>query len=192
MLTKPFPLKSAELIKEFTLEMMKTYNEKNFYVKNLVPDDNLSSILNKELLEYNLPTFLNFLVFKRKNYFNETKTHIDYNNLLHQVVNASLIIPVEGYQDTYMYWMHGKFITETNLIQGSNTNNNVSYQTISWLEQPRLLYKEEILEPTLCRVDIPHNVSSRKDGAYRTVVTIRLNGNPSFEEIIKRRFTCGR
>jgi len=185
MLTKLFLLKNSELIKEFTLEIMDTLNTNNLYIKSVYPNEKLAKDINEELQDYSLPTFSNFLVFKRKNYFHPhpNKTHIDYSNGLDQFIKASIVIPVEGYHNTFMYWMEGDYTTDTTFLE-----DGISGKIIKWKEEPKLLYKEEIIQPTLCRVDVPHDACSRIDGKYRTVVTIRLSGNPSFEDIVKRRF----
>ena len=39
----------------------------------------------------------------------------------------------------------------------------------------------------LCRVDAPHSATSRKDGSYRLVMTLRFEENLSIEEIMTRR-----
>ena len=107
--------------------------------------------------------------------------HIDSGREDLEPIHASIVIPVEGYHDTFMYWMDGQY--EEKL---SFTDTGVSYKKIVWVRAPKLIKCIQILDTTLCRVDVPHSASSRLDGSYRTIVSIRLQGNPTVEEILAK------
>ena len=82
-----------------------------------------------------------------------------------------------------MFWVQGEYTTQENLLP-----NGTKYQTIDWKTEPAIVNTIEINEPTLCRVDIPHDALSNINGEYRTILSIRLKGNPKFEDVIKQRF----
>jgi hypothetical protein len=83
-----------------------------------------------------------------------------------------------------MFWMDGDFNLETRVLPHGDP-----YQIVVWKSKPKMIKEVEILEPVLCRVDVPHDALSNLDGSYRTILSIRLTGNPKFEEIIDKRFT---
>jgi hypothetical protein len=59
---------------------------------------------------------------------------------------------------------------------------------LSWNTPGSLVEQVEISKgPMLCRVDVPHSATSRKDGSYRLVMTLRFEENLSIEEIFSRR-----
>jgi hypothetical protein len=181
-----FPLKCVDLLKEETLTYMNQFHGDMIYVKELPASSDLVNVFNQEMNEYGLSGAWNFLCFKRKYFFKETTTsvHIDTGagSDLSRVY-SSIVIPVEGCEDTYMYWVDGMYDVVP------KTTSYGSYMSLGWKNNPTILDRIEISkEPTLTRVDIPHCVTSRKDGSYRTVLTIRLLGNPTFDEIIKQRF----
>jgi hypothetical protein len=66
---------------------------------------------------------------------------------------------------------------------------NSAYSILKWKSDAKFLDRVEInKEPILTKVDVPHGATSRRDGSYRTILSIRLQGNPDFDEIIKKRF----
>ena len=162
---------------------MSKFNRDIIYVQNITMPDELLAKLNQEMNEYGLPGVWNLLCFKRRFFFDKsTKVHIDYS-ALHGEVHSSIVLPIEGCTDTYMYWMDGDYKADKKLIPGA------SYLGVNWNSPPNVLDSVEIdTEPMITRVDIPHSVTSRKDGSYRTILSIRLQGNPTFEEILQKRF----
>jgi hypothetical protein len=181
-----FPLKCVNLLKDEALIYMNQFHSDMLYVKELPVSSALLNVFNQEMNEYDLAGAWNFLCFKRKYFFKEaaTSVHVDTgagSDLSR--VHSSIVIPVEGCEDTYMYWVDGKYDVVP------KTTSYGSYMSLEWKSNSTILDRIEISkEPTLTRVDIPHNVTSRKDGSYRTVLTVRLLGNPTFEEILQKRF----
>ncbi len=155
-------------------------NTKFLYVENIKIPIELEKKINMELKDYGLPDMEAFVCFKRKMFFEKTSiVHIDYS-VQYETINSAIIIPIEGCSDTSMYWMDGNFSTEKKTISGSG------YLGIIWLSMPTLIDSVEISsEPCLVRVDVPHGVTSRLDGSYRTIISMRLKNNPTVDEILK-------
>lgn len=180
--THPFPLNLYTSIREYTAEYMKQYIKDDIYAVRLDLPKDLIYDLEKELHSYNLPGISNLLVFKRKNYFKprlET-VHVDFST---EFIHASIVLPIEGCNDTKMFWMDGDYECKKYFLPHGD-----AYQLVKWKNNPLIIAEQEIIEPTLCRVDMPHDALSSIDGSYRTVLTIRLKNNPTFEEIINKRF----
>ena len=180
-----FPLTNIQRLIDFVKEYTASLNDKQLYVlpiMNLIPFDVLDEI-NTELIGYGLPKLMNISIFKRKN----SKMSLD---LLHtdaiddDIVHSSVVIPVTGYENTFMYWMDGP-----HRVVRLHTETGGTYNRVEWISVPRTFSKFEITKPTLCRVDVPHSATSR-DNMYRTVVTMRFEGNPTVDEIIKIRNLC--
>ena len=187
--TYPFSLKSYASIKEFSLTYMAQYNEKPAYVTDIPLPPALETELDEELSQYDLPVRPRLLAFKRRGDLfatpNKEFAHVDYTSYPNgPAYHASLILPIEGCAGTEMYWMSGKYKLELQY-----TASGVPFNEITWEEEPKLMHSVEINEPTLARVDIPHNVLSNQiTGEWRTVVTLRFKDNPTFEEILQKRF----
>jgi hypothetical protein len=162
---------------------MNQFDSDDLYVKNIEMPTDLLNLLNQELNEYGIAGAWNFLCFKRKNFFTKTlSVHKDYS-LCDGEVHSSIVLPIEGCAGTYMYWLDGKYVTERKIVAESH------YLSVIWKELPHDVGQVEINhEPMLTRVDVPHGVVSRKDGSYRTILSIRLLDNPDFDEIIEKRF----
>lgn len=185
MLTYPFPFAAFTHIQNYVIDAMQNFNKDKFYLKSIFVPQELENTINTELHSYNLPELSNFLVFKRKNFYEpvQSHVHIDYSVVLDEFVNCSVVFPIEGCCETYMYWMDGEYITEKVLLP-----DNISGQMIKWKTTPRVIYSEFITEPTLCKVNVPHDACSRYDGSYRVTATMRLKGNPTLEEVVNLRF----
>ena len=180
--TYNFPLKCAKAIQEFALEYTKDLVTDNVYVSDIRDMNPVLDLLNLELESFGLPKIFNVVIFKRKNCRLTPTVHIDSTSYDPDPIHASIVIPVEGYHGTLMYWMTGDYE-----LQLSFTADRVAYKKIVWKSTPKLVNYTEIVDTTLCRVDLPHSATSRSDGSYRTIVSIRLQGNPSVEEILEKR-----
>ena len=189
----PFPLKCFDRLKEETLKYMNQFNTEEIYIKLITnfPSDIVNSF-NQEMAEYGLPGVLNFLCFKRKDFLIKSlNVHVDYSSdsTEHSKIYSSIILPIEGCVDTCMYWLDGEYQSERKMVYDSSFRVFSSHLSIKWKKPPTSVRQVEINhEPVIARVDIPHSATSRIDGSYRTVLTIRLEGNPTFDEIIKTRF----
>jgi hypothetical protein len=185
--THPFPLKTYDSIKDFSLTYLANYYDKNNYVIEIILPPSLKTELDKELSQYDI-SVRRLIAFKRRGEDfakpNKEFAHVDYSAPNKPPYHASLILPIEGCADTEMYWMGG-----AHKLELAHTDLGVPYNKIRWEEEPKIIHSVEINEPTLTRVDIPHNVLSNQiTGGWRTVVTLRFTHNPSFEEIIQKRF----
>lgn len=96
--------------------------------------------------------------------------HVDQQH--GRLCHVSLVIPCEG--SGPMIWYEGKYkMVEYNHPQGTK------YNKIHWLEPPKEIGRIDLIEPTLCRVDIPHTAICVGDQP-RITITIRFAGNPTF------------
>ena len=214
--THPFPLECYEELKEYTKWFMGPFNKDDVYVITLPIPEDLKSKFDAEMAKYNLPASTNMLAFKRKNWLKPTlhTVHVDFHeyrgqftfsakNLKNVIGNTSfveenksppgdiefidtaIVLPVEGCKGTSMYWMDGSYEIKRTFLP-----DNSSLMSAVFEGEPYIAHRVEIVdEPTLCKVSLPHDALSNVDGSYRTILSIRLQGNLSFEEIIKRRTT---
>ncbi len=182
MFTHPFPLESYLEIKNYMLEYMQQFNQRNIYAEKIVLPSNIKKKFDEELSSYGLPIASNYLAFKRKNYLepNLETVHLDYFS---EIRFSSIVLPIENYKGTSMFWMDGEYSLDIKLLPHGGP-----YAMVRWKSTPKIIHQKEILEPTLCRVDIPHDALSNIDGSYRTILSIRLNGNLKLDDIIKKRF----
>lgn len=187
-----FPLHTTPHIQEYVREVVKNLNDELIYVRCLALPKVLASKINNELHHYNLPNVSQFHIFRRKHFHTPLcdvrAVHVDHNN--GELVHASIVIPIDGCEKTYMYWVGGNYEKGEkmeDLIQ-TNTGSAVRYQTLKWTTSPYVIAEHEIVVPTLCRVDVPHDAYTASSTEYRTVATLMLANNPSFDEIISRRF----
>lgn len=183
MFTHPFPLNCYPAIQEYVVNYMAQFCKNAIYAEKVNLPTDLQYQLEQELSGYGLPGPSNFLAFKRRNYFKPVldTVHVDYST---SIIHSSIVLPIENCKDTAMFWMDGEYDLVTVTLPHGDP-----YQIVNWKGTPNMVNKEEIIEPTLCRVDIPHDALSNRDGSYRTILSIRLIGNPAFEEVIARRFT---
>ena len=179
----PFPLRSHPYIQQYVINFFKNHNEKSIYSVLLDMPLEIVKMLNDELTEYGLPNTVNFLAFKRKDFLNikdDLTVHVDANPV--ELVNASIIFPIEGCEGTSMYWLGGEYSLIPKAIKmGAN------YMTPEWQSDPILLDQIEIFKvPMVCRVNVLHSALSNKDGSYRTTLSVRLKGNISFDDIVNK------
>jgi hypothetical protein len=78
-----------------------------------------------------------------------------------------------------MFWFDGD--REETIVKMQDGN---SYVDLKWLGRVKKLDQIEIYDsPMLVNTTVPHSATSSRDNSYRTVLTIRLEGNPSFNEV---------
>jgi hypothetical protein len=189
ILYHPFMLKCFEEFRKQTLEYMNQFDGENIYVKEVPITSELIESFKQEMIDYGLPGAWNFLSFKRKNFLSESmnSTHVDYSRHFSSPVHTSLVIPVEGCKDTHMYWMDGNYQLNQVATSTNSKEQNVAYGKIQWNESPTVVDKVEINDsPMLAKASIPHSVTSRTDGSYRTILSVRFIGNPTFEEVLEK------
>jgi hypothetical protein len=162
---------------------MEKFDQENIYVKHIELSPNLRDDLNNELNRYGLNEVWNLLCFKRKNFFTENyyNFHIDYSPG-GDIVHSSIVIPVEGCEGTHMYWATGDYNVELLTLEDGRT----TYARPKWKSVPRITHRIEINDmPMLTKVDVPHNVTSKLDSSYRTILSVRIKGNPTFDDVVR-------
>lgn len=158
---------------------MKSFVKEQIYVTNIQLPQQLVQQLDLELEQKKLGPASNFLCFKRRNSSLQDRVHVDSTRNL-ELIHASIVVPVEGCRNSYMYWVDGQY----RLVEKWLDHADTPYADIEWQTEPRLLDKVEINSgPMLARVDLPHSATSNGN-TYRTILSIRLKGNPSFEEVV--------
>jgi len=136
--------------------------------------------INKTLTEHNLPTMHNILAFARTTVKGHNSTlHIDENDTT--IFKSSIIFPVEGCENSFMYWAIGSY--NSNLT--THPTNGTKYSLLTWNSDVVILDELEITTPTVVRVDIPHDAYTNNEWP-RIIFSIRLRENLSIEEIMER------
>lgn len=185
-------LRCFEELKIVTTEFLSQLTDgKDYYNYNLPVTDELRDKVNSEMAEYGLPEILNFLTFKRKNFFVDDETpdvstmrgiHLDYYRAVDGPSKASIIIPLSGCEDTFMYYIDGEYDTEVALTHVGNY-----YSEIRWLTTPRILDRVSIIDqPVLANIGVPHTANSKTDGTYRCTLTLKFIDNLSYEEVYEK------
>jgi hypothetical protein len=183
----PFLLKTESLIKDYIREYFKDSNKNRIYAIGIdMPKDILDAI-NSELVTYNIK-IASGMAFKRKNFIGVSYTdcHVDYSSVHNRTIKSSLVIPIDGCEDTCMYWYNGDYSADV-VMPNLDFPYAYPYMKLTWNTPGILVEQVEISNgPMLCRVDVPHSATSRKDGSYRLVMTLRFEENLSIEEIMTR------
>jgi hypothetical protein len=183
-----FPLNTESLIKDYIRNYLKESNTKRLYAPNIELPDYILAEINTEMAGYGLPNIGSGMAFKRKYYHTPhyEGCHVDYTAYNETIIKTSIVIPIDGCEDTCMYWYDGDYSTEI-MLPTETSAYGYPYLKINWNSPGTLVEQTEITNgPMLCRVDLPHSATSRKDGTYRLVMTLRFAENLSIEEIIAR------
>ena len=136
--------------------------------------------INNTLTKHNLPVMHNILAFARRTQKgNYQALHIDENDT--QIFNSSIIFPVTGCDNAYMYWANGNYSRELT----THPSNNTKYSLLKWHSDITVLDEVEITSPTVVRVDIPHDAYTNNIWP-RVIFSIRLVENLTVEEIVER------
>lgn len=179
MFTHPFPLLCYDKIQPFVAEYMSNFNRYDHYAERIFLPDDLKNLLEQELLSYGFKMHHSLLAFKRRNYFKPILITVHVDD-----AKASIVLPIENCKGTSMFWLDGEYDLITRILPYGDP-----YHSVDWKSNYKIVQQTEITEPTLCRVDVPHDALSNLDGSYRTILSIRLQGDLSFEEVIAKRFT---
>jgi len=174
-------LDTFNLLQDYTASVMKAYDQENMHVIYVALPSDILEKFNSELNSFGLPNLRYAYAFKRRLHFTpvHTNTHIDYDITSDAIVNCSIVIPVEGCENTKMFWFDGE--REETIIKMEDGN---SYVDLKWLGSVKKLDQIEIYDsPMLVNTTVPHSATSSRDKSYRTVLTVRLEGNPSFNEV---------
>jgi len=152
-------------------------------VKVVLPD-RVKQILDAELIGVGLSRSVGTVAFKRNTApeFDRVKyTHVDYDERTDAITDASIIIPISGCQNTKMFWVDGDYT-----LTKSHDHAGNSRMDVAWNTPGHIVCEEEITEPTLVRVNTPHGAYSRQDGTYRLILSVRLEKNETFDNIVNR------
>lgn len=196
MLYHNFPIVAVDRLKLFALECVGDVAEgRDVIVRKVrLPEDILNDI-NQQMVGYGLPLIgKKAVIFKRSSFTKplaDVRTlHIDFSGVYGDVYHASIVIPVSGCENTYMYWVDGKYETAARDIptRPDLPSLNSTHQSLVWKDTPRVIAECEIVVPTLCRVDVPHDAYNGTNEQSRITITLRFEGNPSFDDIITTRF----
>jgi len=141
----------------------------------------LSPELYKKITEYfkdkNLTILSdNILLFARR-IVDRSEIHVDlYNH--ENPFNASVVIPIQNCDDSFMYWFDGDYTLSLN-----ESLTGMPYFNIDWASEKHLVEETRIQHPTVCRVNVPHGARSTSKNDLRVTATFRFVDNPSFEEL---------
>lgn len=176
--TQPFNLTCFNEIKEFTKEFMQQYDQEQIYATMVPLPQALIDAFNDEMYAVGLGKARHFMAIKRKNYSTKDKKycHID-------LVHMTIILPIENCENSVMFFYDGDYELES---RQHGKNYGLNYGHIIWNSDDAEYYEECITVPTLTSANVPHSATSSDDGSYRLVLTIRLEGDPSFEEVCAR------
>lgn len=181
-----FELKCYDALRTYFKSRTDEYTGDQFHIFG-VPDvsQEISDLFTSEMVERGLPVNLGWLMFKKRNCPGEshTSTHVDSHD---NSIKVSIVIPIDGCENTHMYWCEGDYKIET-LCSELTNGTTALIGNVVWKPEDQVEFHREVIDsPTICRVDIPHNTVTRADGSYRVVVTTRFLGKPSFEEVCEK------
>lgn len=182
--THSFNLRCHDLIKDYFSKALADFNVSETYFETIELPDSIMEVVNAEFAECDLVPVNWWLAFKKRNAFGfdytDYSVHVDAypdNTLFF----TALIIPIEGYVNAPMVWFDGNFTNEYVQKYG------YGYSKVVWKDDTDItVHQEDIVGPTMCRVDIPHSAYSPSDGSYRAVASVRFKDNPTFEEICEK------
>ena len=202
----PFRFSFEQEIVQFAQTALATSTQEvvsmNFTEQQL-PRELLDKI-NSEFDLYNLPSFNNVNIWRKPPGYIQS-IHIDpwmwdvlagKTNTLSSTQTA-INIPVEGIGTGKMFWFDGKYKVQVSsgVKEAKQKQNNLSKFDqvkipnghvvfyIDWEEEGKIV-EELVLDQTyVIRVGVPHQVVIDKE--IRTVASIRLKNNPSFDEVRK-------
>lgn len=139
-------------------------------------------ILNRYFIEnnINIPLIRSCILFHRPGNYPQA-LHLDCNNDdPPKIMNCAINIPIANCEDSYMEWYDGNYSTSVNASTGPD-GIIIKFIDLKWGDHPRLLDKTIIDSPTLVRIGLPHKVSVVDK--TRSLITLRFQNNPAFEDI---------
>ena len=176
-----FELKCYDVLREYFKRRIAEHDGEKYHIFEITDvSEEINDLFRSEMADKGLPANISWLVFKKRDCFDEshTATHVDTIS-----TDLSIVLPIEGCENTYMYWCEGKY----ELRQTSLDDEYLSYNIPIWDDSVTpSIHRETITSPTICKVSIPHNTCSSRDGSYRVVVTTRFGANLSFEEACEK------
>lgn len=169
--TQPFKLSCYETLREYFRERLADLNTDESYVGGITIPVDLHKLFVDEMKAHGLIATTHWIIFKKRHKYQLEAIHVD-------PTHVSIILPIDGYEKAPMCW----FIGDHELI--SREYNRIPYHDVKWKNVTKVkVHYQDINSPSICRVDIPHDTVSDSEGNYRTVATIRLENNPTFEEV---------
>lgn len=183
ILCQDFPIKDWQEIRQRILEYTTDirdimYRVKNFNVVEEMPDvaQHIEDAVSQRLLgNY----FINQCLIFENRPWTDPNIHVDGNSPgRRSSAQVALNMPLLNPKGAFMIWYDGKY----NLQDGYNAkagNIHAHYLDIAWLEMPREIYRHEILNPMLVKVDVPHRVINPKS-TPRIMMTMRFSPDLPF------------
>ena len=140
--------------------------------------------LNRYFVENNIdiPLIRSCILFHRPANFPQP-LHFDCNNDdPPQLINCGINIPITNCDDSYMEWYNGNYVSSVNAVTG---NDGVvrKFIELDWKENPKLIDRVIIDSPTLVKVNVPHKITVINK--TRSLITLRFQNNPTFDDISK-------
>lgn len=185
-LTLPINFSCYNEIVRLITEKYNKIPESDLYM-DLSVSPEITQLIEEDLQRYGLPKVKYPILFRRKDVFtspDEVVSHLDYFLQDDTIFNVSIVFPIENCDKAPMVWFDGDYTPEV-----ITNEHGFLYALIKWNSPPSAVYTEIIKEPSVCDISIPHYALSPQDGSCRTVLTIRLEGNPTFEEVRKKVLT---
>lgn len=105
--------------------------------------------------------------------------HVDTHGHSDDPCAASLVIVTEG--SGPMIWYQGDYTLARHQHSWGS-----SYYDILGLDTLREAHRDPMLQPQLCRADIPHTGICSADSDHRVTVTFRFRGNPSYDHVLAK------
>lgn len=141
----------------------------------LLPLENIQTIINNDLKQYNLEID-NILIFFYKP-FGIPETHIDYSNDS-IICKSSLVIPWILHEQYSVYWSTGNYELYEEYY------NNIKYNKLKWNSDEKLCFEASVSKPIILRTDIPHGIKQPKSDLL--LATFRFKGNPDFDMLYNK------
>jgi len=176
---------------EHQQEVVPTLTGKTFLDDHMYLPDNLVDEINAWNANLGLPKLHYAVLFQKHNLFEKKNNsiHIDYNADYDDVAKCALNVPILNFENTTMSWWKGDYSKKMLYANQScckddkpNGDIKIPYLDLQWNSEPELEYTYEIENiPHICKINIPHSVTAPEQ--FRVVLSMRFEGNPSFEEI---------
>lgn len=101
----------------------------------------------------------------------EAKIHVDGLSPGREgSTEVALNLPLLNPNGAYMIWYGGDY----KLLNSYNPATGVEYLDVAWTSFPKEIHRQEILRPSLVKVDTPHRVTNLKD-TPRVMMSLRFN-----------------
>lgn len=143
-------------------------------IVHTLPSD-LKEKINRQLQTIGFPNVWYVQSYIRKK-SDEQGIHIDgFNKIVHSAIN----IPVSGTIGSKHVFYSGDY--ELKQI----VRDDIQFYDLKWKSIPVTEDVLELTDPHLLRVDVPHKAVAN-DVENRWIITLRMEGNPKYEDLVKQ------